>query len=131
MTSWDWPATPLRLAPMPPTTPPNGSQGRGSSVDRMDLVVAATGRGSRAGQWLEAAGHERPVEERLQVDLMYVSCLLKMPSDALGPLRTVVTGPVPERPTAIALCVPENDTWILTVSGYAGPPCPRQTKGIP
>lgn len=95
------------------------SDGQASTL-HADLVVAATGRGSRAGQWLEAAGHERPVEERLQVDLMYVSCLLKMPSDALGPLRTVVTGPVPERPTAIALCVQENDTWILTVSGYAG-----------
>jgi 2-polyprenyl-6-methoxyphenol hydroxylase-like FAD-dependent oxidoreductase len=91
-----------------------------------DLVVAATGRGSRAGQWLEAAGHERPVEERLQVDLMYVSCLLRMPYDVLGSVRTVLTGPVPERPTGIVLCAQENGTWILTVSGYAGHHPPTQ-----
>ena len=91
-----------------------------------DLVVAATGRGSRAGQWLEAAGHQRPSEERLQVDLMYVSCQLQMPYDVLGPVRTVLTGPVPERPTGIVLCAQENDTWILTVSGYAGHHPPTQ-----
>src|SRR3954454_2716169 len=49
-----------------------------TSTLHADLVVAATGRGSRAGHWLEETGHDRPIEERLQVDLMYVSCLLKM-----------------------------------------------------
>ncbi len=101
------------------------SDGEASTL-QADLVVAATGRGSRAGHWLEALGHERPIEEELQVDLMYVSCLLKMPSDALGPVRNILTGPVPERPTAIALCAQENDTWILTVSGYAGHHPPTQ-----
>ena len=101
------------------------SDGEASTL-HADLVVAATGRGSRAGHWLEAVGHERPIEEELQVDLMYVSCLLKMPSDALGPVRTILTGPVPERPTAIALRAQENDTWILTVSGYAGHHPPTQ-----
>jgi len=101
------------------------SDGQTSTL-HADLVVAATGRGSRAGHWLEEAGHERPVEERLQVDLMYVSCLLKMESDVLGHLRTFLTGPVPERPTSIALIAQENDTWILTVSGYAGHHPPTQ-----
>ncbi|MGA8209810.1 MAG: FAD-dependent monooxygenase [Nocardioidaceae bacterium] len=85
-----------------------------------DLVVAATGRSSRAGHWLEELGYQRPAEEQLKIDLMYVSCRLTMPVDVLGPVRTILIGPVPDRPTALVLTAQENGTWILTVSGYAG-----------
>jgi 2-polyprenyl-6-methoxyphenol hydroxylase-like FAD-dependent oxidoreductase len=38
-----------------------------------DLVVDATGRGSRTPVWLEQMGYQKPEEERKKVDLVYVT----------------------------------------------------------
>ena len=38
-----------------------------------DLVVDATGRGSRTPVWLEQLGYAKPVEERKKIDLVYVT----------------------------------------------------------
>jgi 2-polyprenyl-6-methoxyphenol hydroxylase-like FAD-dependent oxidoreductase len=40
---------------------------------RADLVVDATGRGSKLPQWLEDVGYVRPAEERVEVALSYVT----------------------------------------------------------
>ena len=40
-----------------------------------DVVVDASGRGSRLPEWLAAAGYERPGEEGVQMDLTYASRL--------------------------------------------------------
>lgn len=47
----------------------------GGSVEALDagLVVAASGRAARVPALLEALGYPRPKEERLPVDLLYVS----------------------------------------------------------
>lgn len=91
-----------------------------AEVLEADLVVAATGRGGQAGRWLAELGYQPPDEEHLKIDLMYVSCLLRMPRDALAPVRSLLSGPTPNQPTGIALILQENDTWMLTASGYAG-----------
>lgn len=85
-----------------------------------DLVVAATGRNGRPGRWLEEMGYEPPAEERLPIDLVYVSCLLDLKPGALGDVRVLLCGPVPERPTGVALFEQEDGAWVMTVSGYAG-----------
>ena len=97
--------------------------GRGHAVEEVldaDLTVIATGRSSRAARWLEALGYSPPDEERQKIDLMYVSCRLEIEPATLGKIRTVLVGPVPDRPTGMVLLEQENDTWILTASGYAG-----------
>ncbi len=51
-------------------------QARGESEEKVleaDLVVDATGRGSRTPVWLEQLGYARPEEERKKVDLVYVT----------------------------------------------------------
>jgi 2-polyprenyl-6-methoxyphenol hydroxylase-like FAD-dependent oxidoreductase len=51
-------------------------QARGSDTDEVieaDLVVDATGRGSRTPVWLEQLGYEKPFEERKKIDLGYVT----------------------------------------------------------
>lgn len=96
---------------------------QGQSVEEVldaDLTVVATGRSGRAARWLEELGYSPPAEEQQKVDLMYVSCGLKIAAATLGKIRTVLVGPVPERPTGMGLFEQENDTWILSASGYAG-----------
>jgi 2-polyprenyl-6-methoxyphenol hydroxylase-like FAD-dependent oxidoreductase len=51
-------------------------QGRGESTEKVieaDLVVDATGRGSRTPVWLEQLGYAKPEEERTKIDLAYVT----------------------------------------------------------
>ncbi|MFI1912273.1 NAD(P)/FAD-dependent oxidoreductase [Nocardia sp. NPDC020380] len=84
-----------------------------------DLVVDATGRGSRAADWLAALGHQRPDEERIDVDLGYTSRMFRRKPDHLdGDLAAVVsTTPGFHGGSAITL---EGDRWHVTLSGMLG-----------
>ena len=84
-----------------------------------DLVVDATGRGARTPAFLEAKGYGCPVEEHVDVRLMYSSQLLRLPPGMLNEVAVVV-GPVPGRPTGMAIFRNDDDTWILTVIGMPG-----------
>jgi flavin-dependent dehydrogenase len=98
--------------------------GHGEQVLAADLVTDATGRGSRTPVFLEAVGYGRPVEDTVQVRVCYSSQLLRLPPGTLKE-KMVIVGPVPGRPTGMALFGYENDMWIFTVLGMAGvePPC--------
>ena len=85
-----------------------------------DLVVAATGRSGRSGHWLEAMGYPTPSEDELKVDIMYASCHLRVPEQAMGGVRFVLIGPLPDRPSGMAFFEQEQKTWVLTAAGYAG-----------
>jgi 2-polyprenyl-6-methoxyphenol hydroxylase-like FAD-dependent oxidoreductase len=78
-----------------------------------DLVVDATGRGSRTPLFLEQLGYGRPDEDVLTIRLCYASQRLEIPR---GRMPVEVTGifPEPNRPTGFALIGNENDSWILS-----------------
>jgi len=88
-----------------------------------DLVVDATGRGSRTPAWLEHLGYDRPREDHVAVQLTYVSQLLRMAPDALHEQGFIV-GNVPGRPHGLGILQAENDTWTFTVFGIAGHEAP-------
>src|SRR5690606_33087523 len=50
-------------------------------IIQADLVVDATGRGSRTPAWLEDLGYRRPEEEKIRVDLSYTTRLFQLPDD--------------------------------------------------
>ena len=82
-----------------------------------DLVVAASGRGARVPALLEALGYPRPMEERLTVDLSYVSRRVGLRPGALGADKLIGVGARPGLPRGVML-IAQEDHWILTVSGY-------------
>ncbi|MGC2655764.1 MAG: 2-polyprenyl-6-methoxyphenol hydroxylase-like oxidoreductase [Mycobacterium sp.] len=84
-----------------------------------DLVADATGRGARTPAVLDSLGYGRPTENKIGVRVVYSSQLLRIPPDALREL-IVLVGPVPGRPTGMALFRYENDGWMFTVFGMAG-----------
>jgi hypothetical protein len=95
---------------------------RGSGAQRVlaaDLVVDATGRGSRTPTFLDHLGYDRPAEDHINVHVTYASQLLRLPPGVLTE-RIVLIGPVPGRPTGMALLGYENSTWIFTAIGMAG-----------
>lgn len=56
-------------------------QAHGAPEERVleaDLVVDATGRGSRTPVWLAELGYEKPAEERKKLDLVYVTQHFKL-----------------------------------------------------
>ncbi|HEX3547034.1 MAG TPA: 2-polyprenyl-6-methoxyphenol hydroxylase-like oxidoreductase [Mycobacterium sp.] len=93
--------------------------GDGEGRLNADLVVDATGRGSRTPAFLEALGYARPSEDSVRVRLCYASQLLRIPPGALHE-KLAIASPAPGRPTGMALFGHENDTWMFTVFGMAG-----------
>jgi 2-polyprenyl-6-methoxyphenol hydroxylase-like FAD-dependent oxidoreductase len=81
-----------------------------------DLVVDATGRGSRTPAWLEQLGYERPAEERIAVRVGYASQTLHLDVPSPG-RRFVIEGRRPGGETGVALFGCESGTWTFTVLG--------------
>ena len=90
-----------------------------------ELVVDATGRGSRTPTFLERLGYNRPAQDHIDMRLTYTSQPLRLPPRALKE-RIVLINPVPGRPTGMALFAYENDTWIFTAIGMAGREAPLE-----
>jgi 2-polyprenyl-6-methoxyphenol hydroxylase-like FAD-dependent oxidoreductase len=89
----------------------------GGAVDEItaDLVVDATGRGSRTPVWLEELGYERPVEDRITVRVKYASQTLRLAGET--PKRFLIEGRTPQRDVGVALFGCEEDRWTFTVLG--------------
>jgi 2-polyprenyl-6-methoxyphenol hydroxylase-like FAD-dependent oxidoreductase len=84
---------------------------------RADLTVAAAGRSARVPAMLEALGYQRPAEERLAIDLLYVSRRLRLAPGALPGDRIIGIGARPGLPRGLML-IEQEDHWIVTASGY-------------
>jgi 2-polyprenyl-6-methoxyphenol hydroxylase-like FAD-dependent oxidoreductase len=88
-----------------------------------DLVVDATGRGSRAPVFLEEYGYARPPVEEVEVRIAYATMPVRVPPGLLRELVLTVN-PVPSRPTTFAMFAVENDTYLVlggTVGGQEPP----------
>ncbi|MGW5053736.1 NAD(P)/FAD-dependent oxidoreductase [Actinokineospora sp. NPDC004072] len=84
-----------------------------------DLVVDATGRGSRLPDWIAGAGYPRPPEERMRVDLYYVSRTYTREPDRID---NFLIAPTPAAPRAGALLWLEGNRWIASLAGYGTRP---------
>jgi 2-polyprenyl-6-methoxyphenol hydroxylase-like FAD-dependent oxidoreductase len=90
-----------------------------------DLVVDATGRGSRTPNFLEELGYGRPPEDELNVHLAYACQLLRIAPGAVEE-HLIALFPVPGRPKMFGLFGYENDTWMFGVGAMAGLEPPSQ-----
>jgi 2-polyprenyl-6-methoxyphenol hydroxylase-like FAD-dependent oxidoreductase len=87
-----------------------------------DLVVDATGRGSRSPRWLAALDYPPPEEERLEVGIHYTTRVFRRePGHLDGCQNLVVTIPHDGRRGGVALAV-EADQWIVTLIGLGERP---------
>jgi 2-polyprenyl-6-methoxyphenol hydroxylase-like FAD-dependent oxidoreductase len=85
-----------------------------------DLVVDAMGRSARTPAWLAELGYPAPTEDRIRVNMRYVSRELRLAPGTEAPHMLTLVGPVPGRPRALAFAVLEGERWILTLVGMAG-----------
>lgn len=94
-----------------------------------DLIVDAMGRSAHTPALLESLGYDRPVEDHVVTHTTYASQLLRIAPGTLTE-GMVLIGPVPGRPTGMALFGCENDTWLFTVIGMAGREPTRDRAGM-
>lgn len=99
---------------------------RDGSVEEVvpaDLVVDATGRGSRMPHWLDAVGYPVPEAEEPGLDVAYTSCRFpRRPTDDRSVI--LVGGVPPEIHRGGGAIAVEGDSWIVTLAGVLGESAP-------
>jgi 2-polyprenyl-6-methoxyphenol hydroxylase-like FAD-dependent oxidoreductase len=88
-----------------------------------DLVVDATGRGTRLPVWLEQWGYGRPTEHTVDVGIDYATQQVHIP-DGLVKEKVVVAGASHEHPVGLGMLFYEDGNWGLTTfgTGKVAPP---------
>jgi 2-polyprenyl-6-methoxyphenol hydroxylase-like FAD-dependent oxidoreductase len=94
-----------------------------------DLVVDATGRGSRTPAWLAELGYPPPPEEQADLGVTYVTRQFRVGPFDPALSAYVVTLCPPERRSGILQRV-EGDRWILTLAGHGGESAPADLDGF-
>ncbi|MCX4976478.1 NAD(P)/FAD-dependent oxidoreductase [Streptomyces sp. NBC_00620] len=103
-----------------------GVRVRHDDVERVlsaDLVVDATGRGSRAPEWLAALGLAAPKQREVNSGLAYASRMYRAPEAARSgfPVINVMAAPDEGRPGRSGVLMPiENGRWLVTLTGTRG-----------
>jgi 2-polyprenyl-6-methoxyphenol hydroxylase-like FAD-dependent oxidoreductase len=91
-----------------------------------DLVVDATGRGSRTPAWLESLGLAAPAEDRVRVGVGYTTVVIRRRPEHLdGDRGLLVTAHAPNRRSGVALAM-EGDRFMVTLIGHLGEHAPSE-----
>jgi 2-polyprenyl-6-methoxyphenol hydroxylase-like FAD-dependent oxidoreductase len=90
-----------------------------------DLVVDATGRGSRFVAWLTELGFARPREEIVRANLTSSTCTIRRRKDHLGGQSGFVISATPPSLRSGAALAIEGDRYIVSMTTYLGEPPPK------
>jgi 2-polyprenyl-6-methoxyphenol hydroxylase-like FAD-dependent oxidoreductase len=96
----------------------------GTTIDA-DLVVDASGRGSRSDRWLSALGFPTPEPIEIKIGVTYTTRLYRRAAGGLDGWQAAMILPTAPHEQRIGLALPiEGDRWIVTVGGWhiASPP---------
>ena len=104
-----------------------------------DLVVDASGRGSRSDRWLAALGFPAPEQVEIKVGVTYTTRIYRRSPGELEGWQAALVMPTPpgEKRTGFAMAV-EDDRWLVTVGGWHidkpphdGPTFEEHAKSLP
>jgi 2-polyprenyl-6-methoxyphenol hydroxylase-like FAD-dependent oxidoreductase len=95
-----------------------------------DLVVDATGRGSRSPVWLEALGYRRPEREEVRIHGSYATAMYRRRQEHLDGDRLVIVAATRATRRGAAMLAQEGDRWIVTLFGYLGERPPTDPDGF-
>ncbi|MGW8065208.1 FAD-dependent monooxygenase [Streptomyces ziwulingensis] len=98
-------------------------EGEEDSTLPADLIIDASGRGSRTPRWFEELGLPRPTERSVDAGVTYATRLFRAPhstADISFPLVNVQANPA-KAPGQGGIILPvEDGQWIVTLSGTRG-----------
>jgi 2-polyprenyl-6-methoxyphenol hydroxylase-like FAD-dependent oxidoreductase len=95
-----------------------------------DLVVDATGRGSRSPEWLEQFGYEKPPGELVQVGLGYTTRFFRRQPTDLDGDALVVIPPTPQGKRGGVMLAQEGNRWTVTLIAHFGNYAPEDLSGF-
>jgi 2-polyprenyl-6-methoxyphenol hydroxylase-like FAD-dependent oxidoreductase len=106
------------------------ADGSAEEILEADLVLDATGRGSRSPVWLEQLGYPRPAQDEVRIGVAYASRVYRRRRDQLDGDRAAVIAATGERQRGGVLLSMEGDRWIVTLFGYLGQRPPTDHDGF-
>jgi 2-polyprenyl-6-methoxyphenol hydroxylase-like FAD-dependent oxidoreductase len=104
--------------------------GSAEEVLGADLVVDATGRGSRTPVWLEALGYGRPATDQVRIRLGYATRNYRLPHGVLGGDLAALHGFTPQHPRGGAFQVLDGGRLMVTLGGVLGDHPPTDPDGF-
>lgn len=87
---------------------------------RADLVVDASGRGSRSPAWLEKLGYERPVVEEVRIGMGYTTCYFRRQPEHIPGLDGIAFLATPPNKRLGVILAQDRNRWVVTLGGYLG-----------
>ena len=107
------------------------AEGQSESTLNADLVVDATGRGSRTPMWLESLGYPKPPETTIGIGYGYTTRLYRQDPTCLTDARVIFIQPTPPHDKRLGGLYPiEGGRWIVTLGGYKGGHAPADEQGF-
>ncbi|SFJ76631.1 FAD-dependent oxidoreductase [Streptomyces pini] len=95
-----------------------------------DLLVDASGRGSRAPVWLEELGYPRPRQTRVRADVVYVTRHFRREPHHIGGRSGVALVPFPGLPRGGAIVSEREDRFAVVLFGLLGEEPPADEAGM-
>jgi 2-polyprenyl-6-methoxyphenol hydroxylase-like FAD-dependent oxidoreductase len=95
-----------------------------------DLVVDASGRGTRSATWLEALGYERAPEERVRIQLAYQTRSYRREPEHLAGDVSSVYPPYPEQTRSATIAAVAADRFMVTLSTCGGEDLPTRDEAM-
>lgn len=95
-----------------------------------DLVVDATGRGSKSPTWLKDLGYDAPAEEKVEVGLKYTTRFFRRDPKQLGGDMGIVTPPTPSGKRGGVMIAQEGGRWTVTLIAHFMPHAPEDLPGF-
>ncbi len=105
--------------------------GRAPGALPADLVVDASGRGSRTPRWLADLGAQPPAEERIDTGLAYATRAYQAGPAPTGDYRAIYLVPTPQTPrSAVVMPTEQPGHYLVTMTGLAGDEPPTDPDGF-
>jgi 2-polyprenyl-6-methoxyphenol hydroxylase-like FAD-dependent oxidoreductase len=95
-----------------------------------DLVVDASGRHSKAPQWLEELGYDAPRVETINSNLRYASRFYLKPEQFPAKWQNLIINGRPPNDRGGVLLSVDNGRWHVTLGGMAGKAPPIDEEGF-
>ncbi|MEU5903166.1 FAD-dependent oxidoreductase [Micromonospora sp. NPDC047527] len=95
-----------------------------------DLVVDATGRGSRTPAWLAELGYRRPDEDRVKVGLAYTTRHYRLRPEMFEGVQSINPVASPAHPRGAFFGQVGRDVCILSLTGVLGDHPPTDHEGF-
>lgn len=96
-----------------------------------DLVVDASGRGSRSPTWLETMGFAAPELNEVKVNVGYSTCIFERSDSELnGKLFMVIAPKAPDQKRGAVIIAQEGNRWVVGLIGMFGDHPPTDQAGF-